>query len=51
MALFASTKRSVIDNAAVGIRSTSSGTRIDAFVVDAVLIPRAVRVEDALWST
>ena len=48
MAFFAAADGNVVGHATVGIKAASSGTRIDAFVVDAALIPRAVGIKDAL---
>ena len=50
MAFFATTNGYVVDDSAFCVHSARSRARIDAFVVDAALRPRAVRVKDALRS-
>ena len=45
---FTAANRNVIGYVAVGVYSASSRARIDAFVVDAVLIPRTIGIKDAL---
>lgn len=41
----------MIDDLAVGIQSTSTDTRIDAFLIGACFVPGAVRTNDALGTT
>lgn len=47
--LRAAAKRIVIDDAAVGLHSTSPGARVRALVLVARSILRALRVDDAFW--
>lgn len=45
------TRRQMIDNLTLGIRATSSWTRVLALGSDASSSGRAIRAHDALWTT
>lgn len=47
-ARFARTDRLVVDDAALGVESARAGAGVDAFLVHARLVRRAVAVDDAL---
>ncbi len=51
MRLFTTANGNMIGDSTVGVDAASAGARIDATVVDAALVARTVRVEDALGST
>lgn len=48
--LNATANRAVVYNTALGVITTQSWTRIDTFLVDAGLIRRTIRAQNALWS-
>ncbi len=51
MGFFATANGNVVGDSTVGIDTASSRARIDASVVDAALVARTVRVQDAFGST